>query len=91
MTRLTNFVSSLMSHKLIYNISPAAQIILLGSVFNNLKDLRGFRINSYSALSASISPSLALKTSFQHVYDNRPVAGYKPTDIYFLSSFVVKM
>jgi len=91
MTRLTNFVSSLMSHKLIYNISPAAQIILQGTVFNNLKDLKGFRVNSYSALSATISPSLALKTSFQLIYDNRPVAGYRPTDIYFMSSFVVKI
>jgi len=91
MTRLTNFVSSLMSHKLIYNISPAAQIILQGTVFNNFKDLKGFRVNSYSALSATISPSLALKTSFQLIYDNRPVAGYRPTDIYFMSSFVVKM
>jgi putative salt-induced outer membrane protein YdiY len=51
----------------------------------NLGD--GFRV----ALSAAISPSLAFKTSFQVTYDNEPVAGYKPTDIYFLSSFAVRV
>jgi hypothetical protein len=50
-TRATNFLSSIITHKLIYNLS----------------------------------------TSFQLIYDNRPVAGYRPTDIYFMSSFVVKM
>jgi putative salt-induced outer membrane protein YdiY len=90
-TRKTDFLSSIMSHKLIYNVSETAQITIQGVVFSNLKDLRGFRVNSYSSLSAAISPSLALKTSLQVTYDNQPVVGYKPTDIYFLSSFVVKI
>ena len=90
-TRSTNFLSSIMTHKLVYNLSKTTEVSLQGVIFNNFKDLKGFRVNSYSALSASISASLALKTSFQVVYENRPVAGYRPTDIYFLSSLVVKM
>jgi len=90
-TRVANFVSSIMTHKLICNLTKTAQLSFQGVVFNNLKDLEAFRVNSYTALSASISASLALKTSFQVVYENQPVAGYKPTDIYFLSSLVVKM
>lgn len=91
MTQTVNFLSTITTHKLVYNLTPTAQVSFQGVVFNNLKDLEAFRVNSYTALSASISPSLALKTSFQVVYDNRPVAGYKPTDVFFLSSLVVKM
>jgi putative salt-induced outer membrane protein YdiY len=90
-TRAASFVSTIMTHKLNCNLTKTAQLSFQGVVFNNLKDLEAFRVNSYTALSASISASLALKTSFQVVYDNQPVAGYKPTDIYFLSSLVVKM
>jgi putative salt-induced outer membrane protein YdiY len=86
----TSFLSSILTTKLNINFSPAAQFTHDEILFLNTSDLEGYRLNSNSSISASISRNFALKTSFKIIYENRPVPGYKNTDLYLLSSFVVK-
>jgi len=57
----------------------------------NMTDVEEYRLNAYSSISASMSRNFALKTSLKIIYENKPVPGYKRTDLYLLSSFVVKL
>lgn len=86
----SSFLSSIFTGKLIYNISSAAQFVLNETLFLNWEDLKDYRLNSYSSISASISRYFALKTSIQIIYEHRPVLGHKNTDFFLLSSIVIK-
>ncbi|MCP2620043.1 DUF481 domain-containing protein [Candidatus Aminicenantes bacterium AC-334-K16] len=85
------FVSALMVHRWIYQINDSARIQLQGTIFLNLEDLLDYRTNSYAAITTSISKYFALNTSLQVIFERKPVPGYKHTDLYLLSSFVVKL
>jgi putative salt-induced outer membrane protein YdiY len=91
MSLSSSFVSSTLSTKLIYQISSSAEFILQETLFLDLRSFQGYRLNSYSSLSASINRYFALKTSIQVNYENRPVPGFKNTDLFFLSSIVLKI
>lgn len=86
-----SFISSIYSAKLVYDITPSTQLTQQEVLFFNMGGLNKYRLNSYSSISASISRYLALKTSLQINYDSHPVAGYKNTDLFLLSSLVVKI
>jgi len=90
-TMSASFVSTLMTHKLIYNISSSARVVLQEIIFLNLEDLDDYRTNSLASLSASINRYFGLNTSLQVIYERDPVLGYKHTDFYLLSSFVIKI
>lgn len=85
------FVSALMVHRWVYQINDSARIHLQETIFLNLEDLLDYRTNSYAAVTASISKYFALNTSLQVIFERKPVPGYKHTDLYLLSSFVVKL
>lgn len=86
-----SFASSIFSTKLLYNISSVAQFVHQETLFLNMKDMKDYRLNSYSSISASISRYFALKTSLQIIYERKPVLGHKRTDFYLLSSIVIKI
>jgi len=86
-----SFISSLFTGKLSYKISDTSKIVHQETVFLNTEDFEDFRINSVSSLYSSINSMLALKASIQIVYQNLPVEGYKNTDMFFLSSLVIKI
>lgn len=86
-----SFISSLFSGKLSYKISESSKIVHEDIVFLNTEEPQDFRVNSVSSIYSSINTQLALKTSVQIVYQNLPVEGYKNTDMYFLSSLVIKI
>lgn len=86
-----SFASSIISSKLVYNFSSAAQFIHQEILFLNLSDLNDYRLNSNSSISASLSRYFALKTSIQIIYERKPVLGHKNTDFYLLSSIVIKI
>jgi len=90
-TMSASFISTLMTNKLIYNVSPSAQVVLQEIIFINLEDLKDYRTNSFASLSASINRHFGLNTSLQVIYERKPVPGYKHTDFYLLSSFVIKI
>lgn len=87
----SSFVSAIISSKIICNVSSTTQLMHQEILFISLKELAGYRINSYFSISVSISPQLALKTSIQISYENKPVPGYKSTDLFMLSSIVFKI
>jgi len=85
-----SFVSSILSSKLIYDFSSAAQFVHQEILFLNMEDIKDYRLNSYSSISASVSRYFALKTSLQIIYERKPVPGHKNTDFFLLSSIVIK-
>jgi len=87
----SSFVSAIISSKIICNVSSTTQLMHQEILFISLKELAGYRINSYSSISVAISSQLALKTSIQISYENKPVPGYKSTDLFMLSSIVFKI
>lgn len=86
-----SFWSALMVHKWEYKINSSAKITLQETLFLNLENLLDYRTNSYAAVTSSINKHFALSTSIQLIYERKPVPGYKHTDVYLLSSFVVKI
>lgn len=86
-----SFVSSILTTKLQYAISSSTEFILQEAVFLDLRDFEGYRLYSYASISAAINQNFALKTSIQGNYENKPVPGFKNTDIYLLSSIVFKI
>ncbi len=86
-----SFWSALMIHKWDFQLNSSAKITLQETVFINLEDLLDYRTNSYAGVTASINKHFALNTSIQIIYERKPVPGYKHTDTYLLSSFVVKI
>jgi len=87
----TAFLSSIIANKLTYNISKSAQLMFQETIFINMEDTKDFRLNTYSALSTAINSRLALKTSIQILFENQPVPGYKHTDVFLLTSLVLKI
>jgi len=85
------FISALMVHRWVYQINDSARLHLQETIFLNLEDLLDYRTNSYAAVTTSISKYFALNTSLQVIFERKPVPGYKHTDLYLLSSFVVKL
>lgn len=77
--------------KLHYAISSSTEFILQEAVFLDLRDFDGYRLYSFASISAAINQNFALKTSIQGNYENKPVSGFKNTDIYLLSSIVFKI
>ena len=86
-----SFVSTIYSAKLVYDITPSTRVTQQEVLFLNMGSLNKYRLNSYSSISASISRYFALKTSLQINYDSHPVPGYKNTDLFLLSSLVIKI
>jgi putative salt-induced outer membrane protein YdiY len=87
----SSFVSSLFIGKVSVKISENSKIVHQETVFLNTEEVKDFRINSVSSIYSSINSRLALKTSVQIIYQNLPVEGYKNTDMFFLSSLVIKI
>jgi len=87
----SSFVSSLLIGKVSIKISENSKIVHQETVFLNTEEVKDFRINSVSSIYSSINSRLALKTSVQIIYQNLPVEGYKNTDMFFLSSLVIKI
>lgn len=87
----SSFISSLFTGKVSYKISKNSKIVNQETVFLNTQEIEDFRVNSISSIYASINSQLALKTSIQVLYQNLPVEGYKNTDMFFLSSLVIKI
>lgn len=85
------FLSSIVTHKVTYNVSENAKLFHQETLFINAEDLKDYRLSSISSITASISRWLALQSSFQIVYEHKPVEGYKNTDYYLLSSVVLKI
>ena len=86
----SSFLASIMTHKWVGQISESAKIVLQETLFWNLEELKDIRLNSYFEISSSINRHLGLKTSFQVIYERQPVASYKSTDIFILSSLVLQ-
>ncbi|MFQ6037410.1 MAG: DUF481 domain-containing protein [Candidatus Aminicenantales bacterium] len=87
----SSFASSILRTRFSHFISSTTEFILQEIVFLDLRNVKGYRLTSYSSLSASINRFLALKTSVQVNYENRPVPGFKSTDLFFLSSLVFRI
>lgn len=87
----SSFLSSIVSSKLVYNFSSVAQFVHQETLFLNMEDLKDYRLNSYSSISASISRNFALRMSIQIIYEHKPVLGHKNTDLFLLSSIVIKI
>lgn len=85
------FVSALMIHRWTYQLNDSTRIHLQETIFLNLEDLLDYWTNSYAAVTTSISKYFALNTSCQVIFERKPVPGYKHTDLYLLSSFVIKL
>jgi len=83
-----SFVSSILSTRLRLKVSSSTDFVLQETLFLDLRDFAGYRANMLGSLSAAINRHFALKTSLQVNYENRPVPGFKNTDLYFLSSIV---
>jgi len=86
-----SFITSILSTKLNFTLSPNTQLSHTEVLFLNLEDLSGYRINSKSALSTAINKYFGLKTSIHVSYENKPVLGHKNTDLFILSSLVIKI
>ncbi len=87
----SSFLASFISSKLIAEISSSTRLIWQPSMFINMSRLKDYRLDSYLALSVSISHYFALKTSIKIIYYHQPVTGYKNMDSFFLSSIVLKI
>lgn len=87
----TKFLSSIIANKLALTLSKSAALLLQETIFINMEDTKDIRLNSYGAISTAINSRLALKSSIQVLYENRPVEGYKHTDVFLLSSLVLKI
>ena len=85
------YFSSIGTMRVMHNISSTSQFTHQNSVFFNFKNLNDWRIDSNTALAASISQHFALNTSFRLIYDNEPVEGFKATDYFFLTSLVIRL
>lgn len=86
-----SFISSIVTTKLAYVLSPSTEFILKETLFLDLREFQRYRIYSYVAISAAINKHFALKTSVQVNYENKPVLGFKNTDFYLLSSIVFRI
>lgn len=86
----SSYLSLIGTTRLIYTISKTSQLIHQNNFFFNFKEMKDWRVDSNTSLSASISKNFALKTSFRIIYDNLPVEGFKAADYYFLTSVVIK-
>ncbi len=85
----SSFVSTILTNRFTFNITPSAQVIHQEIVFVDLHELDNYRLYSLSSLSASFSRYFGLRMSLQVNYEKKPVVGYKSTDVFLLSSLVV--
>ncbi|UCC38647.1 MAG: DUF481 domain-containing protein [Candidatus Aminicenantes bacterium] len=79
------------SVKLSFDITPSTRLTQQEILFLNMENLEKYRLDSYSSISVSISRYLARKTSLQLNYGTHPLPGYKNTDLFLLSSLVIKI
>jgi putative salt-induced outer membrane protein len=84
-----SFASLLISSKVKAHVSKTSEFAYHEIFFLNLDDSKDYRLSSLASLSVAISGNLALKMSYQLKYNHQPVAGFKNTDHYFLSSLVI--
>ena len=87
----SSFISSIMTTKLDYLLAPSTEFVIQETIFLDLREFQRYRLYSYTAISAAINKHFALKTSVQVNYENKPVPGFKNTDLYLLSSIVFKI
>ncbi|MFW6131076.1 MAG: DUF481 domain-containing protein [Candidatus Aminicenantaceae bacterium] len=86
-----SFMSSVISTKITYSLSDSAKIAHHDIIFLKMKELKKFRINSFTSISASINKHFALEASLQINYDPYPVEGFKKLDLFILSSLVINI
>ena len=86
-----SFLSSLLTAKMRWVISSTTDFSIQEDLFLNLANLSGYRLDTHASLSVAISKFFALKTSVQVLYENNPVLGYENTNIYALSSIIIKI
>jgi len=86
-----SFLSTILTTRLSFSLTPSAQFVQQGVVFVNMHDVNDYRVNSMSSLSASFSRYFGLKMTVQVNYERLPVAGYKNTDVFLISSLVISI
>ncbi|MFQ6109399.1 MAG: DUF481 domain-containing protein, partial [Candidatus Aminicenantales bacterium] len=84
-----SFASMMMAGTLKIRVSQTSEFIYNEMLFINLEKTKDYRLSSMLSLSVSISRSIALKLTYQLKHNHEPVPGFKNTDHYLLSSFVV--
>ena len=72
-----------------YNLSESAFLTQLVEFLPNLEESDDYRVNSETALVASLSKSIALKLGYVVRFDNLPEPGFKETDRIFTSGIQV--
>ena len=77
--------------KYIYSFSEHAGFSQEGEILYNLERSDDTRVNSITALSASLTNNLALKISYTIKYDESPPPGFKKTDTILASSIILKL
>ena len=77
--------------KYIYSFSEHAGFSQEGEILYNLERSDDTRINSITALSASITTDLALKISYTIKYDESPAPGFEKTDTILSNSIILRL
>ena len=77
--------------KYVYSFSEHAKFSQEGEILYNLERSDDTRVNSITALSASLSANLALKISYTIKYDKSPAPGFKKTDTILTSSIILRL
>lgn len=85
-----SFLTSLLTVKMNWAISSTTEFTFQEDLFLNLANLSGYRFDTHSSLAVAINKLFALKTSVQVLYENNPVPGHKNTNVYALSSIIIK-
>jgi len=84
-----NFVSGRAAGLYRYNFSASAFITQMVEFLPNFEMSDDYRVNSETALVASLSKSIALKLGYVIRFDNMPEPGFKDTDRIFTSGIQV--
>ncbi len=77
--------------KYIYSFSKHAKFSQEGEILYNLERSDDTRVNSITAISASLTTNLALKISYTVKYDESPAPGFKKTDTILSNSIIIRL
>ena len=77
--------------KYIYSFQEHAKFSQEGEILYNLERSNDTRVNSITALSASLTTNLALKISYTIKYDKSPAPGFEKTDTILSNSIMMRV
>ena len=86
-----HYASGLAGMAYTWTISPTSKFTENLLFVPSFKDSQDWRVASDTGLEAAISAKLALKLSYEYLYDNVPVPGFRKTDTKTAVSLVVKL